>query len=133
MPSGMSETHSARTSSASSPQAYPYTPSGTSRAWILIFSMMFSWIPACLKNFINYKKWRPGPDWLKASFIFYDENAQPVHVYVKGCLETKKLSYVYKDVEIPWLKTKPTPRKSKVKKVATLFPLGRGGVARTCG
>jgi len=27
------------------------------------------------------------------------------------------------------LKTKPTPRKSKVKKVATLFPSGRGGVA----
>jgi polyphenol oxidase len=31
---------------------------------------------------------------------------------------------------IPWLKTKATPRKSKkVKKVATLFPSGRGGVA----
>jgi len=71
--------------------------------------------------------------WLNASFIFYDENAQPVLVYVKGCLETKKLGYVYKDVEIPWLKTKPTSCKSKVKKVATLFSSGRRGVAHACG
>jgi polyphenol oxidase len=70
------------------------------------------------------------PDWLNANFIFYDENAQPVRVYVKDCLETKKLGYAYQDVDIPWLKTKATPRKSKkVKKVATLFPSGRGGVA----
>jgi polyphenol oxidase len=69
-------------------------------------------------------------DWLNANFIFYDENAQPVRVYVKDCLETKKLGYAYQDVDIPWLKTKATPRKSKkVKKVATLFPSGRGGVA----
>jgi polyphenol oxidase len=73
------------------------------------------------------------PDWLNASFNFYDENTQPVLVYVKGCLETKKLGYVYKDVEIPWLKTKPTSRKSKVKKVATLFSSGRRGVAHACG
>ncbi|XP_062162702.1 polyphenol oxidase, chloroplastic-like [Alnus glutinosa] len=70
------------------------------------------------------------PDWLNASFIFYDENAQPVRVYVKDCLETNTLGYAYQDVEIPWLKTKRTPRKSKnVKKVATLFPSERGGVA----
>jgi polyphenol oxidase len=31
------------------------------------------------------------PDWLNSSFIFHDENAQPVRVYVKDCLETKKL------------------------------------------
>jgi polyphenol oxidase len=31
------------------------------------------------------------PDWLNSNFIFHDENAQPVRVYVKDCLETKKL------------------------------------------
>ncbi|XP_059439392.1 polyphenol oxidase, chloroplastic-like [Corylus avellana] len=69
------------------------------------------------------------PDWLNASFIFYDEDAQPVRVYVKDSLDSTNLRYVYQDVEIPWLKSKPTPRKPKQKKVATLFPPGRGGVA----
>jgi polyphenol oxidase len=69
------------------------------------------------------------PDWLNASFIFYNEDAQPVRVYVKDSLESTNLRYVYQDVEIPWLKSKPTPRKPKQKKVATLFHPGRGGVA----
>ena len=64
------------------------------------------------------------PDWLNASFLFYDENAQPVRVQVKDCLETTNLGYVYQDVDIPWLKTKPTPRKSKLKKVAKFLHLG---------
>ncbi|GMY32741.1 polyphenol oxidase, chloroplastic-like isoform X2 [Fagus crenata] len=68
------------------------------------------------------------PDWLNSAFLFYDENAQPVRVKVKDCLETTKLGYVYQKVDIPWLKTKPTPRKSKTKKVAKLFQLGGGGV-----
>ncbi|OWM77502.1 polyphenol oxidase, chloroplastic-like [Punica granatum] len=56
------------------------------------------------------------PDWLDAAFLFYDENAQPVRVKVRDCLDNTKLGYVYQDVEIPWLKSKPTPRKL-VKKV----------------
>lgn len=56
------------------------------------------------------------PDWLNSSFIFSDENAQLVRVKVKDCLDIKKLGYGYQDVEIPWLKTRPTPRKQKKNK-----------------
>ncbi|KAG2687510.1 hypothetical protein I3760_09G054400 [Carya illinoinensis] len=69
------------------------------------------------------------PDWLNSTFFFYDENADPVRVKVKDCVDNTKLRYVYQDVEIPWLKTKPT-RKSKVKKVAKVFPVGHGSVAQ---
>ncbi|PON96100.1 Polyphenol oxidase [Trema orientale] len=62
------------------------------------------------------------PDWLNATFLFYDENAQLVRVSVKDSVDTRKLGYVYEEVDIPWLKTKPKPRgKSKSKKVAGLF------------
>uniref|UniRef100_A0A2N9FLV0 Polyphenol oxidase C-terminal domain-containing protein n=1 Tax=Fagus sylvatica TaxID=28930 RepID=A0A2N9FLV0_FAGSY len=60
--------------------------------------------------------------------IFFAHHSNPVRVKVKDCLETTKLGYVYQKVDIPWLKTKPTPRKSKTKKVAKLFQLGGGGV-----
>ncbi|GKV00890.1 hypothetical protein SLEP1_g13501 [Rubroshorea leprosula] len=51
------------------------------------------------------------PDWLDSSFLFYDENANLVRVKVRDCLDTTKLGYKYQDVDIPWLNTKPTPRK----------------------
>lgn len=54
------------------------------------------------------------PDWLNASFLFYDENAQLVRVKVRDCLDEKKLGYVYQDVDIPWLNSKPTPRKTNL-------------------
>ncbi|KAL9234090.1 hypothetical protein vseg_008998 [Gypsophila vaccaria] len=56
------------------------------------------------------------PDWLNASFIFYDENAQAVRVSVKDCLETKSLGYTYQNVDLAWVNARPTPRPSKVKK-----------------
>lgn len=52
-------------------------------------------------------------DWLNSGFLFYDENAQLVRVKVSDCLDTRKLGYVYQDVSIPWLKNKPTPRRTK--------------------
>ncbi|TXG47345.1 hypothetical protein EZV62_026639 [Acer yangbiense] len=61
------------------------------------------------------------PDWLNAGFLFYDENANLVRVKVGDCLDTKKLGYVYQDVDVPWLKTKPTPRKLLGKKIDKLF------------
>ncbi|KAL6991024.1 catechol oxidase [Sarracenia purpurea var. burkii] len=54
------------------------------------------------------------PDWLNAEFLFYDENAQPVKVKVRDCLDTTKLGYVYQDLKVPWLENRPTPRVSKV-------------------
>ncbi|KAF2305141.1 hypothetical protein P3X46_033300 [Hevea brasiliensis] len=60
------------------------------------------------------------PDWLDAAFLFYDENANLVRVKVRDCIDTKQLGYVYQEVDIPWLKSKPTPRRL-TKKVANVF------------
>ncbi|KAK2966015.1 hypothetical protein RJ640_017093 [Escallonia rubra] len=60
------------------------------------------------------------PDWLNASFAFYDENAQLVHVKVADCGDQTRLGYAYQAVDIPWLKSKPVPGKKK-SKVATTF------------
>ncbi|XVE87997.1 hypothetical protein DITRI_Ditri19aG0033200 [Diplodiscus trichospermus] len=49
-------------------------------------------------------------DWLDASFVFYDENANLVRAKVRDCLDTKTLGYDYQRVDIPWLSV--TPRES---------------------
>ncbi|GMP74758.1 hypothetical protein CsSME_00032080 [Camellia sinensis var. sinensis] len=64
------------------------------------------------------------PDWLNAGFVFYDENAELVRVKVKDCLDTRKLGYVYQDVDIPWLNTRPTPGVSKLSR-----KINKAGVA----
>ncbi|KAF3327634.1 polyphenol oxidase [Carex littledalei] len=57
------------------------------------------------------------PDWLDASFVFYDEHERVVRVKVKDCLTPTKLRYTYEEVPIPWMgsikvqKTKETKRK----------------------
>ncbi|XVE87995.1 hypothetical protein DITRI_Ditri19aG0033000 [Diplodiscus trichospermus] len=52
------------------------------------------------------------PDWLNASFLFYDENANLVRAKVSDCLDTKSLGYdYYQCVDIPWLRTKPFPKR----------------------
>ncbi|KAK9131714.1 hypothetical protein Scep_011242 [Stephania cephalantha] len=53
------------------------------------------------------------PDWLNASFLFYDENAQLVRVKVRDCLDPSAMRYKYQEVDFPWLKTKPTPKSPK--------------------
>ena len=65
------------------------------------------------------------PDWLDAGFLFYDENAQLIRVKVRESLDTKKLGYVYQDVDvdIPWLKSKPTPRRTISTRVVVLIVL----------
>ncbi|XP_061375576.1 polyphenol oxidase A1, chloroplastic-like [Gastrolobium bilobum] len=70
-------------------------------------------------------------DWLESGFLFYDENKNLVRVKVKDCLDTRKLGYVYQDVDIPWLKAKPTPRRSRVQKVAQHFGVGAAHAAET--
>ena len=67
-------------------------------------------------------------DWLNASFIFYDENGQAVRVQVKDCLDTKKLGYTYQDVDLPWLKSQPTPKRSRL---STLFSKPKPAKATT--
>lgn len=69
-------------------------------------------------------------DWLNASFLFYDENAQLVRVKVLDCLDTTKLGYDYKDVDIPWLTSKPTPRASKLNRITKAVKSLGVGAAR---
>ncbi|KAK5826626.1 polyphenol oxidase, chloroplastic-like [Gossypium arboreum] len=52
-------------------------------------------------------------DWLNSSFLFYDENANMVRVKVRDCLDSKTLGYDYQSVDIPWLRSKPTPRRRR--------------------
>ncbi|KAL3820540.1 hypothetical protein ACJIZ3_006445 [Penstemon smallii] len=69
------------------------------------------------------------PDYLDASFLFYDENAQMVRVKVRDCLDETKLGYVYQDVEIPWMESRPKPRVSSV--LRKLKKLGKANAAET--
>ncbi|CAI9109153.1 OLC1v1008918C1 [Oldenlandia corymbosa var. corymbosa] len=64
------------------------------------------------------------PDWLNASFLFYDENAQMVRVRVRDCLDTTKLGYKYQDTEIPWVNYRPKPRISKATRMLMKKKLG---------
>ncbi|KAK9936324.1 hypothetical protein M0R45_013172 [Rubus argutus] len=68
-------------------------------------------------------------DWLDTGFLFYDENAQLVRVKVRDCLDSKKLGYVYQDVDIPWLTSKPTPRRSKLAKKAKAVGVARAATS----
>ncbi|KAA8515294.1 hypothetical protein F0562_018476 [Nyssa sinensis] len=68
-------------------------------------------------------------DWLDASFLFYDENAQLVRVKVRDCLDNTKLGYVYQNVDIPWLSSRPTPRLKKL--VQKIKNAGRALAAET--
>ncbi|WVZ25875.1 hypothetical protein V8G54_004419 [Vigna mungo] len=56
------------------------------------------------------------PDWLEASFLFYDENKNLVQVKVKDSVDSKKLG----------LKNKPKRRRPKGKKVALADSFGVG-------
>ncbi|MCD9646839.1 hypothetical protein HAX54_037035 [Datura stramonium] len=53
------------------------------------------------------------PDFLNASFLFYDENARMVRIRVRDCLDSRGLGYVYQDVTNPWLNSRPRPRVSR--------------------
>ncbi|MED6134704.1 hypothetical protein PIB30_039539 [Stylosanthes scabra] len=70
------------------------------------------------------------PDYQNASYVFYDENENLVRVKNSDAFDTKKLGYDYKQLDLPWLNTKPTPRMTKaqrrrrrVKKVDLPFTL----------
>nr|ABG23067.1 polyphenol oxidase [Oryza rufipogon]ABG23068.1 polyphenol oxidase [Oryza rufipogon]ABG23082.1 polyphenol oxidase [Oryza rufipogon] len=48
------------------------------------------------------------PDWLDASFFFYDEEARLVRVRVRDTLDPSALRFTYQDVGLPWLNAKPS-------------------------
>ncbi|KAG0448837.1 hypothetical protein HPP92_027636 [Vanilla planifolia] len=49
-------------------------------------------------------------DWLDTTFLFYDENAQLVRVRVRDCLKTETLGYKYQELDIPWIKSRRSPK-----------------------
>ena len=42
------------------------------------------------------------PDWLDASFLFYDEDPKLVRIRVRDVLDTGALRYRYQDAPLPW-------------------------------
>ncbi|XP_062186406.1 polyphenol oxidase, chloroplastic-like [Phragmites australis] len=48
------------------------------------------------------------PDWLDASFLFYDEDARLVRMRVRDVLDSSKLRYTYENVHLQWVNAKPT-------------------------
>ncbi|PWA84341.1 Polyphenol oxidase, central domain-containing protein [Artemisia annua] len=50
------------------------------------------------------------PDWLDASYVFYDENKQLVRVYNRNCCDTTLMGYDYETSRIPWSRARPVPR-----------------------
>lgn len=43
------------------------------------------------------------PDWLNASFFFYDEHGEIVKVTVADGLDSELLGYTYQEVDNPWV------------------------------
>ncbi|XP_057949157.1 polyphenol oxidase, chloroplastic-like [Malania oleifera] len=70
-------------------------------------------------------------DWLDSGFLFYDENAQLVRVKVRDCLDTKKMGYVYQDVDIPWLGSRPAPRRARAAATLGFNTTGEAKAAET--
>ncbi|KAI3769405.1 hypothetical protein L6452_00507 [Arctium lappa] len=50
------------------------------------------------------------PDWLNASYVFYDENQELVRVYNKDCVQIENLRYEYEPSPLPWLGSRPVGR-----------------------
>ncbi|KAL5576780.1 hypothetical protein UlMin_018479 [Ulmus minor] len=56
-------------------------------------------------------------DWLNTEFYFYDEKAELVRVKIRDCLDNEKqLGYTYKEVDLPWLYSKPIPLSKRAMK-----------------
>ncbi|KNA17669.1 hypothetical protein SOVF_077810 [Spinacia oleracea] len=69
------------------------------------------------------------PDWLNASFIFYDENAQAVRVRIRDSLDTARLGYNYQTVDLPWVNARPTASStSRVRSVTSSTPQAANGM-----
>ncbi|KAM1008633.1 hypothetical protein ACFX2A_005149 [Malus domestica] len=72
-------------------------------------------------------------DWLDTGFLFYDENAELVRVTVRDTLDNKKLGYTYEDVEIPWLNSRPTPRRTKLARKAKAAGVAKAAETTSSG
>ncbi|GMJ14355.1 hypothetical protein HRI_005104700 [Hibiscus trionum] len=55
--------------------------------------------------------YRVDRDWYNSEFYFYDEKRNLVRAKVWQFLDTERLGYAYQNVDIPWLRSRPTPRR----------------------
>ncbi|KAL6546964.1 hypothetical protein OROMI_022685 [Orobanche minor] len=80
----------------------------------------------------DYSKDITEPDFLNASFLFYDEKKNLVKVKIADALDMKKMGYVYEHSDTPWMASRPPKRQvpvnfrdlsEKAKTTARSFPL----------
>ncbi|KAB2637407.1 polyphenol oxidase [Pyrus ussuriensis x Pyrus communis] len=62
--------------------------------------------------------------------IFFSHHS---NVTVRDSLDNKKLGYTYEDVEIPWLKSKPMPRRTKLAKMAKAAGVAKAAETTSLG
>ncbi|KAL2496604.1 Polyphenol oxidase II [Forsythia ovata] len=55
------------------------------------------------------------PDFLNASFVFYDENAQLVRVSVRDSLDNLRMGYDFERIDLPWLDYRPPAQAARTK------------------
>ncbi|KAK4487180.1 hypothetical protein RD792_006499 [Penstemon davidsonii] len=89
-------------------------------------------------NKVPYKR-ITETDFLNASFLFYDENAQLVRVTVQDCLDNLRMGYEFERIDLPWLDYRPPPqtvgariRRANTKSAQpnTVFPLKLDQIVR---
>ncbi|KAL8508607.1 hypothetical protein ACS0TY_019016 [Phlomoides rotata] len=64
------------------------------------------------------------PDFLNSSFLFYDENAQLVRVFVKDSLDNLRMGYDYERIDLPWLDLPPRQSRPARNRKSTVAPAG---------
>ncbi|KAL7129319.1 hypothetical protein ABFS83_13G058700 [Erythranthe nasuta] len=98
--------------------------------------MWYLWQRLRKKNSPN--KRITDPDYLNASFLFYDENAQLVKVYVRDTFDNRRMGFDYERIDLPWIHYRPPPQAARTNtnnvvdapNAKTLFPLKLDGVVR---
>nr|WMB80849.1 PPO-1 [Aphelandra squarrosa] len=79
------------------------------------------------------------PNFLNATFLFYNENRELVRVKVADCLDQRKMGYDFEKVDTPWKNFRPPKRAERVdikkiasgaKKADAVFPLNLKKISR---
>uniref|UniRef100_I1NSB9 Tyrosinase copper-binding domain-containing protein n=1 Tax=Oryza glaberrima TaxID=4538 RepID=I1NSB9_ORYGL len=72
------------------------------------------------------------PDWLDASFLFYDEDPKLVRIRVRDVLDMDRLRYRYQDVPTPWTSARPVVTTQRVRSATSslLTPTARAAGAK---
>ncbi|KAG8377225.1 hypothetical protein BUALT_Bualt08G0006200 [Buddleja alternifolia] len=118
----------------------PLSPRGRPEPREWVHRKHSSWPGSCLDRMWSLWKGLGGRredikdhDFLDGAFLFYDENGHLVWVKVRDCLDNTKLGYVYQDVEIPWLESRPKPRiSSAVRKMKRLVKANAADTTGDC-